>query len=111
MSDNIDKKQLLKAFKAMANDSRLRILIMLGEPEKHFPDAQSDLSTQGVCLGLIAKTLGFSPSTISSYMNKLEEAGLVESLRQGQWTFYKLCPAAITKIAITLQQLINGEKI
>jgi ArsR family transcriptional regulator len=106
---NMDKKALLAVLKAAANDSRLTILMMLSDPDKYFPDAKSDPQTQGICMGLIAKKLGFSPSTVSSYLSKLESVGLVKSQRQGQWTFYRLCPATITEVTQALKRLISGK--
>ena len=100
----MNNKQFLQVLKAMANDARLKTLLMLSEPKVHFPQAQSDVNVQGVCLGLIAETLQLSQSTVSSYMSKLEDVGLVESKRQGQWTFYKLCPKKISEIIHMLSQ-------
>lgn len=59
----------------------------LKEPEKHFPDQEGFDS--GVCVGQIQKKAGLTQSTVSEYLSILQRAGLVESTRLGQWTYYK----------------------
>lgn len=84
----------VKLFKALANDTRLQILEWLKKPSEHFSSLASDkncpdLNKTGVCVGLIQKKTGLSQSTISEYLAILQDAGLVTSIRIGQWTYYK----------------------
>ena len=95
----VDTLQILKA---LANEARWKIILMLSDPKAFFPNKGND----DVCLGLIAKTLGLSQSTVSSYMSKLEQAKLVISQRSGQWTFYRLNPETISAMSKKLKQLI-----
>lgn len=43
----------------------------------------------GVCVGDIQEKAKVSQSTVSSYLNMMQKAGLLESIRHGQWTYYR----------------------
>lgn len=43
----------------------------------------------GVCVKQIREKAGISQSTTSQFMASLQRAGIVESRRLGQWTYYK----------------------
>src|ERR1700742_2764895 len=78
------------AFKALANDRRLLILKWLKTPRAHFrPQVDGDLVKDGVCGVLIAEKLGVSQPTVSEHLKVLSQAGLLDSKRIKQWTFYK----------------------
>jgi DNA-binding transcriptional ArsR family regulator len=78
-------------FKALANESRLKILQWMKDPEKHFGCDRPTGDSRGklVCVGEIQKKLGLSQSTASHYLSLLMQAGLVVPRREGQWTFYE----------------------
>ena len=107
----MSRVEFIKVLKIMGNDVRLNILEMLSSPEKYFPDAQGDVKKQGVCAGLIAKKSGFSQSTVSGYMSKLEDVSLVCSKRQGQWTFYRLNPKKLSEMVQMVTKLKKGEML
>lgn len=44
---------LLLVIKALSNEHRLKILEWLKEPAKYFTSSHCDVSTDGVCVGLI----------------------------------------------------------
>ena len=74
---------------ALNNPVRRQILSWLKE-RSNFPSALPEhAGLEGVCVGYIQEKAGLSQSTISSYMRLLKDAGLVESERHGQWTFYR----------------------
>ncbi|WP_374989392.1 metalloregulator ArsR/SmtB family transcription factor (plasmid) [Priestia megaterium] len=83
----------LLVFKSLSNETRNQILQWLKEPEKHF-GVQCDLPSDtdfknGVCVGDIQQKSGLAQSVISSYLNTMKNAGLLESKRIGQWTYYR----------------------
>jgi len=81
---------ILPALRALSNERRLQILIWLKDPTKHFPtQTDGDLVTDGVCSGNLARKLRISRPTLSEHMRVLSHAGLVETKRIKQWTFYK----------------------
>ncbi|WP_416435110.1 ArsR/SmtB family transcription factor [Priestia megaterium] len=93
MSLDKDKLELLNIFKALSNETRLNILEWLREPEKHFQKGAflSEIKNDkyGVCVGDIQEKAQLSQSTISNYLKMLQNAGLLEFERLGQWTYYR----------------------
>jgi ArsR family transcriptional regulator len=85
--------------RALANESRLRILEWLRSPTEHFPpQIDGDLIEDGVCGVLIAKKLAVSHPTVSEHLKILAAAGLVRGKRIKQWTFYKRDEARIKEL-------------
>jgi ArsR family transcriptional regulator len=70
---------LLDPLKALADESRLRILWMLEE--------------RYLCVCEIQEALGLAQSTVSRHLLLLEEVGFVTSAKDGQWKNYALNPA------------------
>lgn len=95
----------VEIFKALANESRLRILQWLKEPEQHFgPCPTGGARGRKVCVGEIQAKLGLSQSTASQYLAILEQAGLVVAHREGQWTFYERNEKALKALSDFLKQ-------
>lgn len=81
---------LLKIHKALANESRFKILQWLREPEANFPPHQEHGHfNDGVCGDFIRDKSGLSQSTVSHFLSILHQAGLVTPTRIGKWTYYK----------------------
>lgn len=89
-------------FKALSNQTRVRILQMLKEPETHFSPqthmVQEEGFAGGVCVSDICKKIGLSQSTTSQYLSLLQQSGLVEMKRIGQWTYYRRSESAIKQL-------------
>ena len=66
----------LSLFKAIADDTRLKILRSLNEKEMY--------------VELLAQRLHLSPPTVSFHMKKLYAAGLIDSRREQYYTVYSL---------------------
>jgi len=93
----------VEIFKALANKTRLQILNWLKEPELNFPDQVENGFTAGVCVGQIQQKAGLTQSTVSEYLATLQRAGLVNSTRIGQWTYYKRNEEAFTALSRLIQ--------
>lgn len=92
-------------FKALANESRLKILRLMREPDRNFgPTPNGECRGGRVCVGEIQKKLGLSQSTASQYLAQLQQAGLIEARRCGQWTFYVRNEKVLHELGATLQQ-------
>ncbi|MBT2685976.1 metalloregulator ArsR/SmtB family transcription factor [Bacillus sp. ISL-37] len=96
--------ELIDVFKALSNETRLNILQWLKEPEKNFPKQGAHLPREvsfkgGVCVGDIQEKAKASQSTVSHYLNMLQKAGLLESVRYGQWTYYRRNEEVIRQLA------------
>lgn len=91
-------------FKALANETRLHILKWLKEPEKHFPPQgihipEGEHFENCACVGAICDKAGISQSTVSSYLDMLQRANLLESKRFGKWTYYRRNEETIQQLA------------
>ncbi len=72
-------KVLLKVMKALADGNRLRILrLLLDKP---------------CCVSELQKALGITQPSVSKHLRILEEAGLVDKKRNGQFIDYHVAPA------------------
>jgi len=92
-------------FKALANESRLKILRWMRDPDRHFgPAPNGECRENRVCVGEIQKKLGLSQSTASQYLAQLQQAGLIEARRCGQWTFYVRNEVMVRKLGDFLQK-------
>ena len=80
---------------ALANPTRRAILLWLKDRANFPPHLPEHADVDGVCVGHIREKAGLSQSTVSTYMGMLKRAGLVQSERHGQWTFYRRNEAAI----------------
>ena len=69
-------RDVLDVTKALADGSRLRVLMALGGGE--------------LCVCQIVELLQLAPSTVSKHMSILRQARLVESRKDGRWMYYRL---------------------
>lgn len=69
-------RRLVNLTKALADESRLRVLMALGGGE--------------LCVCQIVAMLGLAPSTVSKHMYLLRQAGLVDARKEGRWVYYRL---------------------
>ena len=67
-------QQMISITKAMADESRLRVLCWLRDGE--------------LCLCQIVAMLSLAPSTVSRHMAVLQQCGLVVSRKDGRWVYY-----------------------
>jgi len=70
-------KKIEKIIKALADKNRLRIIYLLNEK-------------QDLCVCEITDIIGLSQPTISSHLRLLENAGLIESDKDGLWVNYNI---------------------
>lgn len=68
--------ELLPLFKALSDETRLRILQLLKDGE--------------LCVCDIADTLSMTQPNISFHVSMLKEAGLIKDRKNGRWTHYSL---------------------
>ncbi|GMN06757.1 metalloregulator ArsR/SmtB family transcription factor [Croceitalea sp. MTPC5] len=81
---------IVEISKILSNQTRVAILKWLKNPEENFPPHQDiDHFDDGVCVGFIQDKAGLSQSTISTYLNSMQNAKLVIPTRHGKWTYYK----------------------
>lgn len=101
--DNFDL-EMIDVFKALSNETRVKILKLLKEPEVHFgaentkvPEAKP--SEVGVCVGQITEKIDMNQSTMSQYLASMAKAGLLIPTRIGKWTYYRRNEEKIQQIS------------
>jgi DNA-binding transcriptional ArsR family regulator len=88
--------------KALADESRLRVVLALRRRE--------------LCLCQVVELLGLASSTVSRHMSILHHARIVESRKDGRWTYFRLAdesesPQAAAAAALITQSLVRDDKI
>lgn len=83
-------------FKALAENIRLRIVILLTEGE--------------LCVCDLTKLLSLPQSTVSRHMSRLKNAGLISDRRVGKWVHYNINKDTIEYLP-SLIETINSFKI
>lgn len=100
---------LSEIFKVLGNEKRLDMLRWLKDPMNHFEKSTAHLSKNisekgGVCVGDIQEKAQMSPSTVSHYLKMMQQAGLLESERHGQWTYYRRNEEKIEEIVSLIKK-------
>jgi len=67
---------MLDIFKALAEESRLRILNLLIQDE--------------MCVCEIEECLDMTQSNVSRHLTALKQSGILDSYKHAQWTYYKI---------------------
>lgn len=89
-------RNLMAVLKALADENRVRVLMVLGPRE--------------LCVCQIVELLQLAPSTVSKHMSILKQAGLVGSRKEGRWMYYRAAgedaPVEAREIASTVARLL-----
>ena len=89
-------RDLLAVMKALADENRLRIVAALRGRE--------------LCLCQIVELLGLATSTVSRHASILQQARLVDSRKQGRWTYFRLDEDAPSKAAEATALVVQESK-
>jgi ArsR family transcriptional regulator len=84
--------QAVETFKFLGDRNRLRILTALTRAE--------------TCVCDLIDELDLPQPLVSYHLGKLKKAGLVQSRRDAQWTYYSLDPAAWSRLIFPLADLL-----
>ena len=86
-------KDFVLIFKALADESRLRIIDLL--------------LTHDLCVGALASCLDISKAAVSQHLQILRKAGLVRGEKRGYWTHYTVERSVLHDIADNLVKATN----
>jgi len=86
-------RELIKVFKALSDETRLRMLELLMDGE--------------LCVCEIMQALGISQSRASRNLGILKESGLLVDRRDGQWAHYSISEAGMKNYS-RLFELVNN---
>jgi DNA-binding transcriptional ArsR family regulator len=95
-------REILAVMKALADENRLRVVVALQGRE--------------LCLCQIVELLGLANSTVSRHMSILHQARIVESRKDGRWSYFRLAteeesPEAAAATSLALKSLKRDGKI
>lgn len=98
-----------RIIKALACESRLKILDFLNWPELYFPDV-ADARNTGLTNKLICGRLGITQESVSLHMRCLTETKLVFATKVGTRVFYKRNEAGIDEAINSLCGLLQRKR-
>lgn len=90
----MDPQKICVMFKALSDETRVRIILELMDGEK--------------CACMLLKHLRVTQPTLSYHMQVLCASGLVESQRMGKWTHYALSLSGTAEAQKITQQLMRA---
>jgi ArsR family transcriptional regulator, arsenate/arsenite/antimonite-responsive transcriptional repressor len=93
MSSRLDQSRAIAAlrFRALGDETRLRILEQLGSGERSVSD--------------LMVLLDIGQSLMSHHLRILREAGLVVDRREGRWIHYSIAEAALAACRLALYEM------
>ena len=86
-------RNLVKAFKALSDETRIRLLKLLQQRE--------------LCVCELMQALSMTQSRVSRNLGILKDAGLVKDRRDGLWVHYSLNERSFNKYAVPLLELLK----
>lgn len=91
---SMNKKYIVQArvFKAMSDENRLKILELLHEKDYNASE--------------LLEEMNFGQSTLSHHMRILLSAGIIQSRKNGKWTYYSLQKDAYEDMIAWMQQYL-----
>src|SRR4051794_31771630 len=90
----LEVRQVSRLFKALGDETRLRIVALLSHGE--------------LCVCHVQGALGLTQPNASRQLGILRNAAVVESRREGTWTYYKLAAQADGRCGRQLESLVRS---
>jgi ArsR family transcriptional regulator len=95
----LDVRPLTRLFRALGDETRLRIVALLSHGE--------------LCVCHLESALDLNQSTASRQLGILKSAGIVDSRREGTWVYYSITEqdhATVAKALAVLTQTFGAER-
>jgi ArsR family transcriptional regulator len=93
----MDRSQIEKISKALADATRLRIFEAISAKDQ-------------MNCGEIVSMRGVTPATVSHHLKILSDAGLIDCRREGQFVYSRAVPQTIESYSRSLTKLAGGKK-
>lgn len=93
MSKTLDLRPLSRLYKALGDETRLRIVALLSHGE--------------LCVCHLESALELPQPTASRQLSVLRNAGVVDSRREGTWIYYRLATELEQPMRLQLKALVN----
>jgi ArsR family transcriptional regulator, arsenate/arsenite/antimonite-responsive transcriptional repressor len=94
---SMDRAQLEKVSKALADETRLMIFEAIANRDH-------------MNCGEIVSLRGITPATVSHHLKILNEAGLIECTKEGQFVYSRSVPETIAAYSEALAKLAAGKR-
>lgn len=88
--------EIVKVLKAMADETRYKILTLLLQ--------------QNYCVRALSREIGLSESAISQHIKILKEAGLLDGMKKGYFMHYYVDKDILNKLALNIEKLTTIEQ-
>src|SRR5215216_4458685 len=97
-SPDHDRALAAARFRALGDETRLRLLEQLGDGERNVAE--------------LMELMDLGQSLVSHHLRALREAGLVRDRRDGRWVYYSIAEPALsaTRLAIYELEPLRGGK-
>jgi ArsR family transcriptional regulator len=92
-ASKLEVRALSKLFRALGDETRLRIVALLSHGE--------------LCVCHVEEALGLTQPTASRHLGVLRAAGVVQPRREGTWVYYALVPQPDEECERQLQHLVT----
>lgn len=89
----LDVRSFSRLFKALGDETRLRIVALLSHGE--------------LCVCHLVEALSLSQPKVSRHLAILRSAGVVDHRREGTWVYYGLAPQADAECELQLRYLVK----
>jgi len=93
----MDRTQVEKISKALGDETRLKIFEAIS-------------ATKHMNCGEIVSMRGLTPATVSHHIKILNEAGLIECRREGQFVYSEAIPETVEEYTRALTKMAGGKK-
>jgi len=94
LSAPLEVRPVSRLFRALGDDTRVRIVALLSHGE--------------LCVCHVQEALGLTQPNASRQLGVLKNAGIVESRREGTWTYYKLVRQVDQQRNLQLRALVDA---
>jgi len=107
-------EQLVRIFKALGNENRLKILETVSKNQSASEDGLDTEGTFNVkasaacCVDEIGVQFDMAQSTLSQNLKELHNAGLLERHKKAQWVYYTVNQKMLEELAEYLRQFASG---
>ena len=91
----MDTEELARAYKALGDENRLRMVRMIAEADD-------------ICACHLLDEFDFSQPTLSHHIKVLCAAGLIECRREGKWMHYSLNAEHVGSMRDSLSDLLDA---
>lgn len=89
--DAADAESLARAFKALADPARIRLLSLISATAGH-----------EACVCDLTAALELAQPTVSHHLKVLSDAGFLTRSKRGTWAYYRLVPGALEQVSSVL---------